>query len=161
MLLWAASASPRPCNFLRVLVCSVASVSFSFFVYSPLSSLVFFVMVPLSVLCDPLLDWSWPALFLLVASLAWFYRVPSCIFATILMSFVEGFCCKCYVMLGSFWLLFGVVFVSSWGHFDVFLSSLKRYSCKRHFLLVLVASWDLTWAQVGLQVGPSWVQNRH
>ena len=41
VLLWTASASPRPCNFLMVLLSFAAIVSFSFFVCSPLAGLVF------------------------------------------------------------------------------------------------------------------------
>ena len=76
----------------------------------------------------------------------------------------------------DFWGHVGVILLSCWGHFGVMLGSflvpcwdhfggfwwyLKGYRFKYSFLLVLDASWSPSWAQVGLQVGPSWHQNRH
>ncbi len=92
VLLWAASASPRPCSFWLVLLYFVAIISFSFFVRSPFGMpcfpLSWFPRVSHLIL---LLDWSWPAFFLLVASLAWFCRFSYRFFVTLLIWFVEGF----------------------------------------------------------------------
>ena len=91
VLLWAASASPRPCNFWLVLLCFVAITTLSFSVRSPFGMTCFplswFPRVPHLII---LLDWSWPAFFLLIASLAWFCRFSYGFVVTLLILFLEG-----------------------------------------------------------------------
>ena len=92
VLLWAASASPRPCNFWLVLLCFVAIMSLSFFVRSPFgmpwSPLSWFPRVSHLIL---LLDWPEPAFLSLIASLVWFCCFSYRFFVTVLIWFVEGF----------------------------------------------------------------------
>ena len=68
------------------------------------------------------------------------------------------FCDHVGVILGSF-------LGSFWGHvgviLDVFGGILKDTLLSSLFLIVFGASLGPTWAQVGLQVGSSWGQNRH
>ena len=96
------------------------------------------------------LSYCFPLVFLLLfllISFAFFFFFFFCFF-----SVCYAFDCSCgFILLSfgvSFWCHFGchfgVMLGSCWGHFGVFVRSLKRSPFKRPFLLVSDASWGPT-----------------